>query len=480
MSQPPPVFAVVGHVNKGKSSIVSTLAEDPEVAIDTYPGTTQACRQYPIAVDGQDLFILVDTPGFEQAREFLSRLRQLEEGGSSRRQAVGQLVAGCRGSGEFEQECELLSPVIQGAGILYVVDGSQPFRRQYRAEMEILQWTGQPRMALINTISDKDHIAEWNQELDQFFSIVRAFDAHKVGFVERIRLLRGMRELREDWRAPLDEAIEHLVNDWRQRRQAVTRVIVDLLLDQLTFVLEETVSEQDVTTDHGERLVTRFHQALRDQEHEARRFVEKLYKHDDLKREETAIEPPVWERDLFAEASWKILGLTAGQLLWTGVTAGAVTGGAIDAAVGGTSFLTGTLIGALAGGATSLRYASRRLASPRNVLRSLSGHKLVRIGPHKNPNFPWIVLDRALLHWLTIRDWAHARRETVHLDHDPQNPGLVANLEDSDRKQLARLFKRIHKKGKKADAETRAELETILSGILESLSKQEEAALAAG
>jgi tRNA U34 5-carboxymethylaminomethyl modifying GTPase MnmE/TrmE len=36
-----PVFVVVGAVNRGKSSIVSTLAENDTVAIDKHPGTTR-------------------------------------------------------------------------------------------------------------------------------------------------------------------------------------------------------------------------------------------------------------------------------------------------------------------------------------------------------------------------------------------------------------------------------------------------------
>jgi GTP-binding protein EngB required for normal cell division len=48
----PPVFVVVGHVNRGKSSVVSTLAADETAAIDMSPGTTQHCRAYPMRVDG--------------------------------------------------------------------------------------------------------------------------------------------------------------------------------------------------------------------------------------------------------------------------------------------------------------------------------------------------------------------------------------------------------------------------------------------
>ena len=62
-----PRFAVVGRVNKGKSSIVATLAEDDSVRVDPRPGTTTEVREYPVRVDGRMLFVLVDTPGFEDA-----------------------------------------------------------------------------------------------------------------------------------------------------------------------------------------------------------------------------------------------------------------------------------------------------------------------------------------------------------------------------------------------------------------------------
>ena len=67
-----PVFAIVGHPNKGKSSIVSTLARDESVAISPLPGTTVANREYPMIIDGETLYLLIDTPGFQRARAALA------------------------------------------------------------------------------------------------------------------------------------------------------------------------------------------------------------------------------------------------------------------------------------------------------------------------------------------------------------------------------------------------------------------------
>ena len=73
-----PRFAVVGRVNKGKSSIVATLAEDDAILIDPRPGTTRDVQEYPVRVDGRTLFSLLDTPGFEDAPRALAWLRARE------------------------------------------------------------------------------------------------------------------------------------------------------------------------------------------------------------------------------------------------------------------------------------------------------------------------------------------------------------------------------------------------------------------
>ena len=71
-----PVFAVVGHANPGKSSVVSTLAADDSVRVGALPGTTQHCREFPMRVDDEVLYTLVDTPG--------SKIRsQMRSGGRS-------------------------------------------------------------------------------------------------------------------------------------------------------------------------------------------------------------------------------------------------------------------------------------------------------------------------------------------------------------------------------------------------------------
>ena len=54
-----PTFAVVGHPNKGKSSIVATLAQDDSVAISSESGTTRLTQSLDVAV-GSSHYSLVD------------------------------------------------------------------------------------------------------------------------------------------------------------------------------------------------------------------------------------------------------------------------------------------------------------------------------------------------------------------------------------------------------------------------------------
>ncbi|MDQ7050990.1 MAG: GTPase domain-containing protein [Enterobacterales bacterium] len=68
-------FAVVGHPNKGKSSIVSTLAKNDNVAISRRSGTTTHSHYFKIDT-GNAGFELIDTPGFQRPQKVLQWLKQ--------------------------------------------------------------------------------------------------------------------------------------------------------------------------------------------------------------------------------------------------------------------------------------------------------------------------------------------------------------------------------------------------------------------
>ncbi|MBD3376481.1 DUF3482 domain-containing protein, partial [candidate division KSB1 bacterium] len=194
--------------------------------------------------------------------------------------------------------------------------------------------------------------------------------------------------------------------------------------------------------------------------------VEHLYQHNRLSTSEKEMDPPIFEQDLFARATWNILGLSPRQLIGLGAAAGATVGGMVDASLGGASFLTGTMLGATVGGASALYMSSKRFASVETIGRYLQGRKIMRIGPHQNQNFPWILLDRALLHYFSVRDYAHGRREPLKLEHDSERMGMVSHLSPGRRKTLAKIFRNLQK-GPRETEDLRQELYRQISFIVE-------------
>ena len=481
-----PVFAVVGRANKGKSSIIATLAEDDRIEISPIPGTTRRCEAFPVSLDGRTLFTLVDTPGFEQAPAVLHWLEATSPPSDRRRERVREFVATFEGSGDFVEERELLGPILEGAAILYVVDGARPYRDNHRAEMEILRWTGRPSMALVNRIGEGDHAAAWRSALEQYFKVVRDFDAHEATFEERIRLLRTFRELDEAWRAPLGEAIRALGRERRRRRSEVIDIITGLLVDALTFTLRSAEGELESPA----KLEALFHQRLRDMERTAHRKVEVLYQHEAVDwGYEGELERPVFGEDLFAEKTWSTLGLTMRQLLAAYTLSGAAAGGILDAMVGGLSFGTGALLGGAAGAGAALLQVGDRFAKATTAEgiagrlgRALSGGEAYRIGPFAHRNFPFILLDRALLHYDSVRSRAHARNalaeEAPKLAEDGR---LAGSMAEEERRALGKLFDRVRKSHKAVPSHLRQELHgrvgRLVAGLDEGLDGEGEAAL---
>ena len=174
-----PSFAVVGRPNKGKSSIVATLARDDSVHIAARAGSTRATRRFPLQVDGTTLYELLDTPGMQRARQMLAWLKTDCTDAAARPAAVKRFLEAHSDDDQFADECLALRPIVDGAGIIYVVDGSVPFGADYEAEMEVLRWTGRPSLALVNPIGNSEFVAQWSAGLGQYFQTVRVFEDRK-------------------------------------------------------------------------------------------------------------------------------------------------------------------------------------------------------------------------------------------------------------------------------------------------------------
>ena len=454
-----PTFAVVGHPNKGKSSIVATLAEDERLAIGPTPGTTQRAVPHTFSIDGRPQYVLVDTPGFQRAAAVLEWLEARATTASARPQLVAEFVSEHEADARFHDECELLRPIVAGAGILYVVDGSKPYGAEYELEMQILQWTGRPRMALINLIGEEDHQAEWRQALDQYFSLVRVFDAVGADFDSRVALLQVFGELDPEWRAPLDRAVTALVEERAARRRRSAEEIARMLIEARSMVERAALKEGEPVEPLKTALIETLKKRLRRREERARETVQGFYRHQTLAREEPG--QALIDTDLFTDSGWELFGLSRERLLITGALTGALAGGGIDALLGGASLAIGAGIGAVIGGAGAW-FGGGELAKVK-VLGERLGGQVVQVGPVKAPNFPWVLLGRAWLHHRLVAERNHAHREAISLAVQGEQ-NLMNALPEALSRSLGRAFAKLERRGD--DAEFHSELAALIDSVL--------------
>ncbi len=414
------LFAVVGHPNKGKSSVVATLTEDDSIAISRQSGTTTRCRYFPMSVDGQELYTLVDTPGFQRARKVLRWLEEHNDSVADRQSTVRGFVETFRDTGQFPDECELLQPVLNGAGIIYVVDGSVPFGNDYEAEMEILRWTGRPSLALINSMGDGAYEQQWRDVLGQYFQVVRSFNAMNAEFDKRIDLLSTFAHLDESWRASLDLAVDRLKGERQARNHRAASAIATMLVEMVSHVEEQNIGPEGEPKAFVKALEFQYKNFQRRREEKGRRTIEKLFDFRRVIREEDAQELQLG--DLFSMRDWYLWGLSKTQLTVVAAGASAAAGAALDAVTLGASLGAVAFVSSLVGGGAAWIY-SDKLASLRIKQVMPLGGRTIAYGPSRHRNFPYVILGRALTHLKILKQRTHAQRQVLSL---PETTGQVS------------------------------------------------------
>lgn len=454
-----PCFAVVGHPNKGKSSIVSALALDDTVQISDTPGTTSKQRSFPLKVDGKILYELIDTPGFQRARHVLAWLEKHDVSADKKYEVVQMFISEHKNDPRFNDEIELLEPIMDGAGIIYIVDGSKPYGEEYEAEMEVLRWTGQPSMALINHIEETDYSFEWKKALGQYFKMVRTFNPMTTNLEQHVNILESMAQLKEEWIIPVKESIKLFEQYQAQRLEQSSQAITQLIYDALSHIEELSLEEDEATVEEKETIEEHYKNHLRNLEIATQKKIEKIWNHDHLQKNQIFL--TFEDLDLFSEESASVFGLTRKELLITGATSGAVTGAGIDLLFAGHTLLLGGTIGAFVGGVGA--YFGFNELSEIKVMGQVLGRRYLQMGPMKNRNFSYIVLGRALFHTSSIANRSHAIRSVAELTMDSafKEKWLDDNLRTS--------LEKYHKKFRSTDEvsnETLKEYEVLIKNIV--------------
>jgi GTPase Era involved in 16S rRNA processing len=456
-----PKFAVVGHPNKGKSSIVSSLAMDDSIAISDRPGTTTKNRNFPLKVDGEILYELFDTPGFQRARQVLAWLKKHDVSADKRHEVVQNFIHAHREDPKFNDEVQLLEPIMDGAGIIYVVDASKPYGKEYEAEMEILRWTGQPRMVLINHIEGEDYADDWKRGLGGYFQMIRTYDPMYTDPAQHLAVLESMAQLREEW-TPQIKASMRLFERYRsQMVEQSAEVIAALLLRSLSHIEQLPLRGEKATEGERADIEEMYKEVLRHFEIQAQLQIEQIWNHLRLKKSAGTV---TFEGiDLFSEESASVFGLTRKELMITAATTGAVTGAGIDLLFAGHTLFLGGAIGAVAGGVGAW-FAFNELSEIKLLGQQIGKHYL-ETGPMKNRNFPYILLGRMLYYTVRIATLSHALRGEAEIQMDE---GFKSRWLDESVRRKLEGFHKIFRLGRTLPEEKQKAYERL---ILEQLQK---------
>jgi hypothetical protein len=221
--------------------------------------------------------------------------------------------------------------------------------------------------------------------------------------------------------------------------------------------LRDRNTEKDVQADARAKL----REEVRRRERLARRSVQEIFNHPGLEERESAAAFLV--EDVFSAQSFSVFGLSTAQLALTGAASGAVVGGMVDAALGGASLLLGAGIGAAIGAFGTVAGAGR-LAKVQVLGLPLGGYELT-VGPIADPNLPWVLLGRALLHAKLLAERNHARREELVVDAQA-GAHLADAIDPARRRKLDVVFRRL-RSGRGIDAQEREAFAAELAALID-------------
>jgi len=464
-----PEFAIVGHPNEGKSSVVSTLVEDDSIRIGPTPGETLECQTFPVIIDGREIIRFIDTPGFQNPQLTLQWIKNYQGPNDSVVKVFHQTHAD---DPDFKNDCELFSPIVQGAGIIFVVDGSRPLRNVDRAEMEILRLTGRPRMAIINCKEDQTiYLEQWKNEFRKNFNAIRVFNAHKATYAERIALLESLKSIDQDWETAVEAVISAFEKDWELRNALTVEIIWAMLSGCLEYSTAKNFWNKSDEEAVKKRLQEEYPRAIDRIEKRAHQKIRKLFKQNIFDVDLPA--QTILREDLFSEKTWQVLGLSARQLITTAGLAGGAVGAAIDVAAAGLTFGIFTAIGGAMGVGLAAFGGGRRLAKTTVSGLKLGGQQ-VKIGPNENVQFLFILIDRVLIFYSHIINWAHGRGDYplkfANRTAEPAKKGFTAQWNENERKICSAFFEATRSKEEKKKEISRGKLKKVLKETLVKIS----------
>lgn len=398
----PLVIAVVGHTNTGKTSLIRTLLRNSEFGqVQDSAGTTRHVEAAQLAINGQAMIELRDTPGLEDSIALQSLLQTLEAAGFSGRRCLQQLIDEEHQHVEFEQEIKVLKQAMTCDALLYVVDCRDDVFEKYRHEIQSLSLASRPILPVLNFVHTKDSQVDlWRDALAELrLHALVEFDTVAFDFTAENRLYQKLQTLLEPSYDLLQSLLEHRAVQWQQVRSACETEVAKLMLN---------VAGKINITDHqedAEKQLMELRDFTREQEQDCLKSLLNILEFSDLAVDfpDLPVSNGRWTIDLFAPETLKAFGLDTASAAATGAAIGA----GVDLLLAGLSLGTGTLAGAAIGATwqTGRRYG-------RNLLTKLKGQSTACV----DDTTLTLLLLRQIWLLRTLFGRGHAAQESLHLE----------------------------------------------------------------
>jgi GTP-binding protein EngB required for normal cell division len=352
INEDPIIVTVAGHANHGKTSIIRTFTRDNKFgAVSDVPGATKDIHYTKFILHGKTYLKLHDTPGFQ-----FSSLA-IETCGETC--VIEDIENFFQSSDEFRHDLLALEQVRKSHIILYVVDVTQPPSERLRDDFQVLAKSMVPVLPLFNFTSNKsaNYEREWKEALRRYnYHDFTRYDAHHFNPAHEQLLYQRMVDKLQD-QTLQRKFLEWRMRDSRRQEQDLARrgrlVICEMLLDSVAYRESATHVTKENRKDVEQIVLDTFRKRIQEREYQAFEQLLEIYSID-RNRLHNQGDPgeatPIWSRDPFGPQSKRDFGVGVSG----GMASGAITGGAIDVMVGGATFMTGTVIGAVVGGVAGL------------------------------------------------------------------------------------------------------------------------------
>lgn len=424
---------------KAKFAAYITLNDQIDVS-QGFQLRSQSTR-YPLESLAPSLPTFIDMPALSQTPEVIECLGQERISTLPQGAKISQFMSRFQDGREFPAEIATMMQANEASAILYFIATDRPFRQHVLQDLSLLMMLTKPLIVIlatdrqVNTETEQGpYTAVWSTALSDLGLPQVSINLSDGRFLARCHFISSLCNTSP----PLKALLSPLIDSYRELRQiqitAVAEILAQFIMDACQHSVRESYPKDGVpdslkarTEDEAMlRLTQKLEADLSTMEARAWGEIAKVLKLHSFKPQIDQIAAILKEspNSLFCQTTWETFGLSQTQLLIGSTIMGAMTGGAIDASVGGASFMIGTAVGGIFGALTSAAYA---LGNDKGFKLGLTKGYFT-LGPVGHPNFPWILLERGLMVIADLSKRSHACRIAIKLGSPGTHPRLRDKL----------------------------------------------------